>query len=244
MYNFVLIVLLILIVPLVAGLFMSLIISPLNKLKRKIGSKKLSLILIALTVTVCLFLTLATALTFLIFLIALVAISLTNENKYIVFTLLTLYFFIVLGMILPPIGAAREPARRISCASNLKQIGTCLAMYAEDNNGHFPDKDGDAGFEMLIEQNYLSDYAVYLCPTTMDSESDTGKMKSSYIYHGGLTTSSPKTTILAQDRPGNHKGYSNYLYCNGAVKGINDPNYHDPDNESIIKRLFRWFGWR
>ena len=69
-------------------------------------------------------------------------------------------------------------------------------------------------------------------------------MKSSYIYYGGLTTASPEKTILAQDRPGNHKGYSNYLYCGMWVKGISDPNYRDPAKEPMIKRLFRLFGWR
>ena len=96
----------------------------------------------------------------------------------------------------------REYSQRISCASNLKIIGTYLYMYAEDNNGHFPDKDGDAGLDMLRQQDYLTDYYVYLCPSTSDSVSKSGLVKSSYIYHGGLTTSAPENTILAKDKPG------------------------------------------
>jgi uncharacterized protein DUF1559 len=175
---------------------------------------------------------------------AVIASSIDAKEKKTKFWVLAIYFLMLAFVFVPSLGAARESARRISCASNLKQIGTCLEMYATDNNGHFPHKDGDAGFEMLVEQNYLSDHAFYLCPSTMDSESQTEQLKSSYIYHGGLTTSSPEKTILAQDRLGNHKGYSNYLYCGMWVKGINDPNYHDPAKEPIIRRLFRLFRWR
>ncbi|MFA7231763.1 MAG: DUF1559 domain-containing protein, partial [Victivallaceae bacterium] len=39
-------------------------------------------------------------------------------------------FFI--GLCLPPLGCAREGARRISCASNLKQIYLSLEQYATD----------------------------------------------------------------------------------------------------------------
>lgn len=116
-----------------------------------------------------------------------------------------------------------------------------MFMYAGDNNGHFPDKDGEGGFEMLRAHNYLSDYAIYLCPSTMDMEPETGSVKSSYIYHGGLTTSSPPETILAEDKKNNHLGYKNYLYCNGTVKGVKDPNYHDYKNSPIIYSLIRLF---
>ena len=33
---------------------------------------------------------------------------------------------------------AREKARQTACASNLKQLGTALFLYAQDNDGYFP----------------------------------------------------------------------------------------------------------
>jgi hypothetical protein len=226
-----------------SALFMFLILYPLKKLQKKIGVKKFILILFSPIAIICLFLPPSGALILLILLFILWIFSVTSKNKYIVFILLALYFFVVSGMMLPPLGAprTRNPARRIACAVNLKLLGTVLYMYANDNNGHFPDKNGDAGLDILRKQNYLNDYAVYICPSTADVESQTGPVKSSYIYHGGLTVSSPPKTILLEDKENNHFKYSNYLYCEMSVTGDKDPNYHDYKKAPIIKSLIRLF---
>jgi prepilin-type processing-associated H-X9-DG protein len=39
---------------------------------------------------------------------------------------------------LPALGRAREQAKRVACASNLRQNGLALIMYADDNQGWFP----------------------------------------------------------------------------------------------------------
>ena len=39
---------------------------------------------------------------------------------------------ILVSLLLPALSKARESGRNISCVSNLKQIGTGLAMYAND----------------------------------------------------------------------------------------------------------------
>ena len=45
---------------------------------------------------------------------------------------------ILASMLLPALNQARDKAKSIKCVSNLKQLGTTLAMYADDNNEYMP----------------------------------------------------------------------------------------------------------
>ena len=90
---------------------------------------------------------------------------------------------ILAGLLLPALQSARERARRISCASNLKQIGLALKQYALDYSGKYPQGDcGNgsftysasefesgprSGFTVLKEFGYCTDGAVFVCPSTM-----------------------------------------------------------------------------
>ena len=41
-------------------------------------------------------------------------------------------------MLLPALGGARDMAKRISCVSNLKQVGMALNCYVDNNRGYLP----------------------------------------------------------------------------------------------------------
>ncbi|QQE12069.1 DUF1559 domain-containing protein [Planctomycetota bacterium] len=44
---------------------------------------------------------------------------------------------LLIGILLPALGAARETARGISCLSNVRQIGLAMYMYADNHKGHY-----------------------------------------------------------------------------------------------------------
>ena len=45
---------------------------------------------------------------------------------------------VLLAILLPSLNRAREKARMVQCASNLRQLGTAAVMYANENKGVFP----------------------------------------------------------------------------------------------------------
>ena len=136
----------------------------------------------------------------------------------------------ILSLIMPEQGCAREPARRISCSCNLKQIGLSLKQYADDYNGYFPDK----GLEQLRVNDYLTDYGVYNCPSTdtrkgKDNEKLTDEIVD-YVYQKGLKfnlgAQNSKIPIV-WDKAKNHVGYGNVLFLDGHVKGFKTHNKID-----------------
>ncbi len=86
---------------------------------------------------------------------------------------------ILAAILLPALSRAREQARRASCSSNLKQFGVIFKMYANENQGKFPNKvkwlfDGlgsEGGFDGLsLYPDYWNDLNIVICPS--DSRAD------------------------------------------------------------------------
>ena len=181
---------------------------------------------------------------------------------------------ILAGMLLPVLGQAREKARRANCGGNLNQIGKALISYAGDFKEHFPN--GPAfvgvasnkleasvffsssapvagGYEVLRGNDYLADYAVYVCPSstvTVGTGSaaltwNTDKPSLSYGYHAGMLAGDSRNggqsgSAIAADLTGdgvksnsgnaNHSKYGNILFQGGHVTGYPGLGWFSPEN--------------
>lgn len=122
---------------------------------------------------------------------------------------------ILAGILLPVLSRARESARSTQCASNVKQIGMGLIMYANENGEQFPtDTTGSAMTSLnLLYPNYVSDPRTFNCPsdTFVTSASNAGiaaataftKNQCSYGYDRAHTQADDADVALASDRPTN-----------------------------------------
>ena len=145
---------------------------------------------------------------------------------------------ILAAMLLPVLSKARERARRVSCASNLKQIGLAMIMYAGDKKGAFPDNNTTTdSMQLLVINSYIVYGDVFMCPSTgypqeaggVGADADTD-----YEYVGDDNNTrdndpTPTTTSLAHDDNAgavntedveNHTDFENQLFVDGHVEGV------------------------
>jgi len=45
---------------------------------------------------------------------------------------------LLIGILMPVLSRARAQTNRVACLSNIKQLGTAILMYCNDNDGYFP----------------------------------------------------------------------------------------------------------
>ena len=91
---------------------------------------------------------------------------------------------ILVSLLLPALGSARERGRSISCVNNLKQLFTGVGFYVDDNDSWLP-LSKDAATAAGYADNYT--YSYFLMGGTMNDYSwKRGKTKGQYISLGQL----------------------------------------------------------
>jgi prepilin-type processing-associated H-X9-DG protein len=118
----------------------------------------------------------------------------------------------------------RAGCNRVPCASNLRQIGQAIFLYAKDHNGLCPAK-----LEDLIAATDL-DPVVFVCPYTHDRPADPkkplapqfaqpGHCSYRYLTSGVRLADLSADTPMATEDPANHDNEgANVLFGDGHVE--------------------------
>ena len=72
---------------------------------------------------------------------------------------------ILAGMLLPALNQARERAKRIQCASNMRQLGLSMLFYANEYNDSFPIASIRWTY-VLYKTKAIHSPQIYFCPAT------------------------------------------------------------------------------
>jgi prepilin-type processing-associated H-X9-DG protein len=105
----------------------------------------------------------------------------------------------------------KENSPRVDCASNMKQIGIAIAMYADGHDGNIP-----RSFEDL--RRYRPNLGeILVCPSAKDRSHPSYQI----ILGGGKWRDNPDAVVMTEST-NDHRGSSgNVLYGDGHVSWVN-----------------------
>jgi prepilin-type processing-associated H-X9-DG protein len=136
------------------------------------------------------------------------------------------------SIMLPSLNRARETANRIKCASNMRQIGQSMMLYATDHKGQYPDDLGSCYIEGI-------EPGAFTCPSgnvslppnfkQMKREEQVAWINehSPYTYIGkGKNTTAPADEVMLYEELSDHDtDGGNFLYGDGHVEFLGKQAY-------------------
>jgi prepilin-type processing-associated H-X9-DG protein len=124
-----------------------------------------------------------------------------------------------ISILLPSLNRARETANRVKCASNMKQIGNALLVYANANRGQYP-----PDLVTLLNNSPALGVDTMTCPSSSDTPATSAATLNagghlSYIYVPGMTTRASSNAVLLYEPLTNHTNDGiNILFGDGHVE--------------------------
>jgi prepilin-type N-terminal cleavage/methylation domain-containing protein len=141
---------------------------------------------------------------------------------------------ILMAILMPALQKAREQARRVTCANNLKQIGTSLHMYGNDYDGKLPLNHGGYWWQDIAYSttDYMiasgADRHTFYCPC---DKSKNGDMAIMWQY-----SSNPPYGARIEDVPERKDNrdslyrVTNYFWMMDTQSGRGDPPFGKPND--------------
>jgi prepilin-type processing-associated H-X9-DG protein/prepilin-type N-terminal cleavage/methylation domain-containing protein len=122
---------------------------------------------------------------------------------------------ILIAMLLPALNKARDAAKRVQCASNLRQMGQAALMYANDYHGYLPSMESPAIYSSIMNwwPHYLLGIPAKTATPTPNHERLTRYLPSGKIFDCPSSQTPANLALWDQSSRG-------YPYC---------PNYQDLD---------------